>query len=89
MSTQTPFPLLYRVRLLEPAPTPSAPWAITVQCGEDDPAPRVLAYARAAHIAERICRALRQSDRIAAVDNATAAAAFAARGDTRGSADDA
>lgn len=30
---------------------PDARWAITVQSGDDDPAPRILAYARAGRIA--------------------------------------
>jgi hypothetical protein len=70
-------PLLYRVRLLEAPPAPDAPWAVTVQSGEDDPAPRLLAYARAEHIAKRLCVALRQSDRLVREDNARAAAAYA------------
>ena len=70
-------PLLYRVRRLEAPPAPDAPWAVTVQSGEDDPEPRVLAYALAEHIAKRLCVALRQSDRLARDDNARAAAAYA------------
>jgi hypothetical protein len=68
--------LLYRVTHVDEAPAPEAPWVITVQSGADDPAPRVLAYASAEHIAQRICLALRQSDRIAREDNATTAAAY-------------
>ena len=90
MATQTCIPIVYRVRLLDPPPAPDAPWGVTVQWGEDDIAPRVLAYARAAHTAERICRALRQSDRIALRDNARAASSFAvAHGELRGDSDDA
>ncbi len=70
-------PLLYRVRHLEAPPAADAPWAVTVQSGEDDPEPRVLAYARAEHIAKRLCVALRQSDRLARDDNARAATAYA------------
>jgi hypothetical protein len=70
-------PLLYRVRHLDAAPAPDAPWAVMVQTGEDDPEPRILAYARAEHIAKRLCVALRQSDRLARDDNARAATAYA------------
>lgn len=89
MNTTAPLPLLYRLRLVDPPPAPGAPWAITVQCGEDDPAPRVLAYAHAAYVAERICRALRRSDDLSLRDNAQAAATFAAQANTRGCTDDA
>jgi hypothetical protein len=41
------------------APSDDARWAITVQSGEDDPHPRILAYARAEHIAKRMCMAMR------------------------------
>jgi hypothetical protein len=83
-------PLLYRVRHVEEAPAPEAPWAITVQSGANDPAPRVLAYARAEHIAQRICLALRQSDRIAREDNATTATAYSGEAtDARITTDDA
>lgn len=69
--------LLYRARHVG-APSPAdARWAVTVQTGEDDPEPRVLAYARAEHIAQRICLALRQSDRLARDHNSRAAAAYA------------
>ncbi len=70
-------PLLYRVRHLDAPPAPDAPWAVTVQSGEDDREPRILAYARAEHVAQRICVALRQSDGLARDGNARAAAAFA------------
>lgn len=71
-----PSKLVYSVQFANQAPAPDAPWAITVSSGEGDPSPRVLAYARAEHIAERICLALRQSDRIAREDNAAAAATY-------------
>ena len=69
--------LLYRVRHVGAPSPPDAPWAVTVQTGEDDPEPRIVAYARAEHIAERICLALRQSDRLARDDNTRAASAYA------------
>lgn len=71
-----PSKLVYSVQFADPAPAPDAPWAITVSSGEEDPSPRVLAYARAEHIAQRICLALRQSDRLAREDNAATAATF-------------
>jgi len=88
--TEPTRPLLYRVRRVEGPATVRAPWAITVQCvGEDDSEARILAYARAEHIAERICLALRQSDRLAREDNARAASAYATEiSDAWGSLDD-
>lgn len=63
--------------------SPSARWAVTVQSGDNDPAPRVLAYACAEHIAKQICLALRQSHDIALGSTRRAAeASVAARRDT-------
>ena len=85
-----PTRLLYRFSRLDPAPNPDAPWAITVQFGDDDPAPRTLAYARSEQVAQRICLALRQSNRTAREDNANAAATYVEEAtDARSSADDA
>lgn len=46
------------------APSPAARWAVRVQTGEDDPAPRVLAYAVSEPIAKNLVLALRRSQRI-------------------------
>jgi hypothetical protein len=60
------------------APSDDARWAITVQSGEDDPHPRVLAYARAEHVAGNICLALRVLDRTTLEGIPPAAAAYVA-----------
>jgi hypothetical protein len=60
------------------APSDDARWAITVQCGEDDPRPRILAYARAEHVAERICLALRVLLRTSLEEMPAAATAYVA-----------
>ena len=52
------------VDLGELAPAPAARWAVRVQTGEDDPAPRVLAYAVSERIAKDLVLALRRSRRI-------------------------
>ena len=74
--------ILYAFHEAAGAP-PSARWAVTVQAGEGDPAPRVLAYACAEHIARQICLALHQSPEIALGSTRRAAEVFAAaRSDT-------
>lgn len=66
-----------------PGAPPSARWAVTVRSGEGDPAPRVLAYAVAEHIAKQICLALRQSHELALGSTRRAAEALvSARRDT-------
>jgi hypothetical protein len=68
---------LYRHHRAASTPPATAQWAITVQVDDDDPDPRILAYATAEHIANRICLALRQADRIARESNARSAATYA------------
>ena len=46
------------------APSPAARWAVRVQSGDDDPQPRVLAYAVSELCAKRLVLALKRSDRI-------------------------
>ena len=76
MSEARPLPH-YRIRHLDTSPLPEASWAVTVQYGEHEPAPRVLVYAATERVAMRVALALRQSDRLAREDNARAAAAYA------------
>jgi hypothetical protein len=60
------------------APSDDARWVITVQSGQDDPHPRILAYARAEHVAENICLALRVLDRTTLEGIPAAAVAYVA-----------
>jgi len=85
---RTTTPILYRHHdASAAAPSADARWAVTVQSGEDDPHPRILAYARAAqtvpaheleHVAQSICLALRVLDRTTLEGIPTAAAAYVA-----------